>query len=85
MKVLKFLSIAIGAVAIITGFDSCKKDSGIECCSFTYEDYSVRACDDGTYSYTFDGTTTTGNWTGDFDSWTELKNYMVSEYNATCK
>lgn len=91
MKLLKFTAIAIGALVTSFGFISCNKE---ECCTNTLRyqgnTYKVIACEDGslTYSGTYaDGTSynETGEWTGGyFDSWAELKEYMLEEYGATC-
>ena len=88
MKILKFSAMALGAAALIIGFNSCKKDKGIECCTYSYiEDgirYSFKACEDGkmTYSYT-GGETETYDWHDDYGNWSELRQAFI-DYGGTC-
>lgn len=86
----------LGAAAMITGFNSCKKDKdddkGIECCTRSYmydgATYKSKACEDGTASYTvtYNGETTetyTYDWRDTGYTWSELKQEML-DYGATC-
>lgn len=93
-KLFKISAMFIGAIAMATGSSSCKKDKN-ECCTlsgtYTYEGvkttYSAKACEDGstTYTYTYDGKTTTGtdSWKDDYSSWSELKEEAIAE-GAKC-
>ena len=95
MKVLKFSAGLFGAFALLFGATSCK-DDGPECCSFsdsytengiTYK-YTVEACDDGSVNtvYTADGETYKyeSSWKDYFDSWGEVKDLIVDNYDGTC-
>jgi hypothetical protein len=88
MRVIKNLSIFIGAVALIAGLNSCKKDNDIECCTFSYIDeditYTFKACSDGKLTYSYGDETYTESWKDDYDTWSEVKSLMINEYDATC-
>ena len=89
MKIFKYSAMVIGAAAMITGFNSCKKDEDKkdECCTLSYtydgETASANACEDGTITYSYGGTTETGNWHDDYGSWAEVKQSFV-DYGGTC-
>ena len=94
MKIFKIAAKVVGAIALVAGVTSCGEDEvKVECCSFystyTYEGvtstYSLRACSDGTYSYTEDGVTNSGNWTEDSNyTWAELKDELKDYDNFSC-
>ena len=81
---------ALGAIAVLTGFNSCNKDDE-ECCTISYRDgqytYTWRACEDGTvvYTYTGPGTkeTETYSWLNDYDTWNQVKGEFIDE-GGTC-
>lgn len=81
---------AVGAFAMITGFTNCEKEKQ-ECCTVSYTEdnitVTVKACQDGniTYTYTAGGTThtETESWLNDYDSWSEVKGYMI-DYGGSC-
>ncbi|MDH5368159.1 MAG: hypothetical protein OEW67_14325 [Cyclobacteriaceae bacterium] len=95
MKLIKLTANIIGVFALLTGISSCKDDevAANECCTltetYTYngvtETYTQKACQDGTWTYTYgDGTTGSYKWNDDPTyTWTEVKSYMVSA-GATC-
>jgi len=81
----------IGAVALLTGFNACDKDDddgdSKECCtySYTYGESTIKwkACSDGTYSVSYDGTVVySGNWEDDYDSWSEMKAMILENYDG---
>lgn len=76
-----------GAASLIFGINSCDKDDDNECCTLTYTDgdetYTVRACEDGSITYTYNDQTYSYNWKDDFDSWAEIKAEAIAE-GATC-
>lgn len=89
-KVLKFSALALGALGLVTGMNSCSKDDddSNDCCTFTYtydgETGTVKACEDGSITYTYgDGTTDTDNWKEDYDSWADMKAEFI-KYGGTC-
>lgn len=88
MKIVKWTARLIGLIAIIASVESCKKEDPNECCTFSYSygSYSIsgKACQDGTFTYTYNGTSDTGTWTDDYDSWSEVKSLLVNDYGATC-
>ncbi len=87
MKVIKLLAMLTGVFAMLMGSSSCKKDDSTECCTFTSTDGSGKACEDGTYSYTYNnGETYSGKWNDDTNppTWDQLKTGIVNNYDGSC-
>lgn len=95
-KIYRIPALIFGFAAML-GASSCGDDeeSGTECCSYTGTDtddqgntvtYTLTACEDGTYTYSYsDGTSDGGRWDDDGDyTWDYIKNEIINEYGGSC-
>jgi uncharacterized lipoprotein YehR (DUF1307 family) len=89
MKIFKFLALLFGAIAMLIGSGSCKKDEDkTECCSYSITEqgitYTYKACEDGKLYYSKTGEpTVTYSWTDDYGSWAEVKDEYI-QMGASC-
>ncbi len=88
MKAVRLLSTAVGALSVAFGLTSCKEET--ECCSYSesYTDdydndisYSLEACEDGSFSYSYSYNGATYSYSGDFTnedlSWSYVRSYIT--------
>jgi hypothetical protein len=95
MKTLRIVAMFIGVLGTVFGLNSCKKDEPEkvdtqECCSATSTEgvvsYTTKACEDGTFTYTYSSGGTTETYTGDFSNdytWAYVKGDIISS-NGSC-